>query len=584
VPKFDVVVVNGSFGTLTSTLSGSGTPFGTGSITLDVGTLAFAPSATGSTSLTIDSGASNSPLTYAGYGVIKLTKNGTNTLTVTAGGGGSVLNRTNNGVLVLQTSATDLGTAENFVINGTAPSTSGPASSVNASIVGLNVTAAATGNVTGMSTSATATNTYISSASSLPDYFTVGSSFLGTTVKSISGTSGAYTIVLNANEANPSATSVAFTGVTGGGDFLTYNNTSGFLSDNSAYTSRSGSIAAGTTSSSEISVLANGGNGATFTGNNSTGGLVIEEGITATLNSGVVLSVGDNTAGHQAGIILNSGTLNGAGTLNFGADEGIIYDFINGETIDNSTSGYITGTGGLTFAGNQTLSLQDGISGVFTGGVNIDGVQLNVDNANSSGGGHSTQTNGLGDPTNVITLNGGTLGLTGFNYEGRSVVLGPAGGTVSGPYNISGPGTLTTVSGGNGYGFTEDLGNNTYTGGTVINSILLGIESEANLGSSTSTITINGGAGGPAGLYIADNTLQSLSNPINFTPGVRTAIDVASPTNNFTLSQQLNLGTGNFALYGSGTLTLTAAETYTGPPRCPRGSRACRWSCWCRQT
>ncbi len=94
----------------------------------------------------------------------------------------------------------------------------------------------------------------------------------------------------------------------------------------------------GTTSASEITDIAY--NSATFTGNNSTGALLVQSGLTATI-TGATLSVGDNTAGHQAGVILNNGTIAGTGTLNFGADEGIIYGF-GGGTLNT----IITGTGG----------------------------------------------------------------------------------------------------------------------------------------------------------------------------------------------------------------------------------------------
>ncbi len=220
----------------------------------------------------------------------------------------------------------------------------------------------------------------------------------------------------------------------------------------------------------------------------------------------------------------------------------------------------------MTFSGNTSISLGNDFKNAFTGGITIEGgATVTVNNDNSSGGGHSSLLNSLGAPDNVITLDGGILNLTGFNYEGRSVVLGPGGGTVSGSVDISGSGPLYTFNGGNNAGYSSLTGNNTYMGGTFINGILLGITTEGNIGGDSAPITINANSN-PSGISIIGNSLTSLSNPINFTANGagKTAFDIQSPTNTFTLGQALNLGTGGFSKYGAGTLVLTGAETFTG--------------------
>ena len=550
-------------GTLASTLSTtSTTPFGTGAMTLNGnGILSFAPSTASSTpSFAIADAAPGTLLSYSGGNILKLTKATGGSLTVTAGDGGAVLNRTGNGVLILQTSANDLGSGENFFINGTAPTTTGPAGSVNASIVGLNANLVS-GTLTN-ATSSTSTKVVNVTSTTLPDYLVVGSALLGTTVTSITGSAGAWVVNLNA-DANATLTgaSTAFT-TSGQADFLTYNG-SGFVSDNAAYTSLDGTIAAGTTTVSQIGNVANAGAPATFSGNNTVGGLVVQRGVTATINSGVILTVGSNMAGTQAGIILNGGTIGGStGTLNFGASEGIVYDFVAGATINS----IITGTGGLTLAGNQTIQLgtSTGALSTFSGGLNLEGVTLNLAFSNSSANGTAVLLNGLGDPTNTITANGATITMSGSEYAARNFVLGPGGLTIgTNGFNFSGTGGIT-VTGGNNAGYTSLNGVNTFTGGININGGLLAVESETEIGGSSQVLTFGTG-GSFSGISIIGNSLQSLSNTLVFSNNTNpVAFDIQSATNTFTLSQALNDGSTGFTKFGAGTLVLTGASDYSG--------------------
>ncbi len=243
-----------ALGTLATTLSGSGTPFGTGAITIDTGKLSFTPSTTGTTSLTAANATTGTQFTYAGGSFIILTQKDTSSpLTVTLGNSGatgSVLNRTNNGTLILQADASStgagslLGSNDRLILNGPHPAvgngTSAPAI-VNPSLVTLvPATTTATVNVVSSSTSSP---TVTLAAGALPVTFGTGDTFLGKTVSSISGSVGSgWTVTLSGNATTAPSGAVAYTSLAQG-DFLTYDNTNGFEDASGAYTLRNGTIA-----------------------------------------------------------------------------------------------------------------------------------------------------------------------------------------------------------------------------------------------------------------------------------------------------------------------------------------------------
>jgi fibronectin-binding autotransporter adhesin len=493
--------------TLASTLGTSGTPFGTGSIVINGGTLSI----TSGTGAVADTGVSNLPgstFSYGGGDTLFLKTGGTS-LSYTIGNAspsGNVLVRTGNGVLVVQTNSADLGTNENFVVKGSPPAKNATNGMVSATLV------------------------------------TLGG------------------------------------GTAGQGDFLTYGGSfTGFGSDAANYTARSGTVAGGTTGANEIS---NVNATATFSGTNSTYALLVQNGVTLTLGPAAVLNVGDGGTGNPVGVIMNGSTITSTntsgvgytGVLNFGSEEGIIYDFKGGDAIQAA----VTGTGGVTISGsgNQSFHFGSGstVSGsTFTGGLNLEGGVTYVVQGNNGGSiGEAAENTQFGAPTNVINLNGATFSEAGLLLiPTRNMVLGADGGTIIGSggnynLNISGSGALTYAFGGNNSGYLTDTGVNTYTGGTFINSGLLGVAVASELGSSP--ITILGGS--PAGLSIIGTSLHSLSNTITFdaNTGGPQGFDIQNVNNTFTLSstQVIDSGSSSFSKYGAGTLVLDGAETYSG--------------------
>jgi autotransporter-associated beta strand protein len=187
------------------------------------------------------------------------------------------------------------------------------------------------------------------------------------------------------------------------------------------------------------------------------------------------------------------------------------------------------GTGTLTIAGNAT----------YTGGTTIFGGALQLGNGGASGSilGDvafcSDATNALCDPS--------TNKLLAFN---RSDVYAFAG-TISGPGQVqqTGPGTTILTA------------NNSYTGGTIISAGTLQVTNNNSVG--TGAVTLDGG------IFQAGANGLNFSNPfnINITGGT-----VDTNGNALSLVGVIADGNGPGALtkIGSGTLALSAANTYSG--------------------
>jgi outer membrane autotransporter protein len=151
-------------------------------------------------------------------------------------------------------------------------------------------------------------------------------------------------------------------------------------------------------------------------------------------------------------------------------------------TIDNA----VAGTDGLRKTGAGTLVL--GGTGTYTGGTEIDAGVLSV----------SADAN-LGDLGGAVTLDGGTLRVTGatFSQTGRSLALGTNGGAIDiadagnrflAGQAIGGAGGLAKTGAG-----TLRLGAaNTYAGATRVDGGTLSLEGAGSIAASSS-LGVNGG-------------------------------------------------------------------------------------------
>ncbi len=128
--------------------------------------------------------------------------------------------------------------------------------------------------------------------------------------------------------------------------------------------------------------------------------------------------------------------------------------------------------------------------------------------------------------------------------------------TIGGTGTIGGSGPLTK----NGTGTLILAGTNTYTGGTVVNTGTL--EADTNSALAGGLVTLSGGA-------LSNNVSATLANTVNLSAAANT-VGVGSGQM-LTLSGILT-NTGALTKVGAGTLTLNAANTYSGSTTISNGA------------
>jgi len=267
------------------------------------------------------------------------------------------------------------------------------------------------------------------------------------------------------------------------------------------------------------------------------------------------LALGANTLTVTSGGVLfqNTGSITGAGTLNFGANEGIIHT-VGSNT--NAINAVIGGSGGLTKGNTGALIL--GGANTFTGTVTVAGGVLRIGNTNALSVNNdvvlanTSNVNSFGTAINWIT----SLDLNNFNLTVGSL----AGGGAVGGNVLLGTGTLTTGGGNlstvysgsivgagglvkNGTGTQTLDGTNGYTGPTQINNG-----------------TVQLGNGGTTGSITSDVTTGSSSAILAFNRS-----DAYAFGNTIT-------GSGQVRQVGTGTTTLSANNSYAGGTRVNAGT------------
>ncbi len=294
-----------------------------------------------------------------------------------------------------------------------------------------------------------------------------------------------------------------------------------------------------------------------------TGSLVVSGDTTFTnavnKTNGGALTLSGNNSGTGA-ITLSAGTLNlnsatalGAGTLTIGA--GTTINTAANNTL--STNNAQNWNGDFTFTGSSDLNLG---SGAVSMGSSLQlttaGSILSVGGAIGDGGSnHSLTKAGAGTLVlggsntygGATTINAGVLRITngaalgstaaGTTQSGSSALeLDGTGGAITvgaEPLTINGGGVTLPVS---DLGALRNIaGDNTY-GGTIT------LASQARINSDSGTLTLNN----PSAVSSVGRTL------------------VIGGEGNTTISGAIALGSGGVAKGGTGTLTLSGANTYTG--------------------
>ncbi len=219
------------------------------------------------------------------------------------------------------------------------------------------------------------------------------------------------------------------------------------------------------------------------------------------------------------------------------------------QNTDNATRIYNNGT--LVF--NQDKIVKNNVySGVIKGEGNV--VKEGAENLILTG--DSTYTGGtIINAGNLQLGNGGTSGAVTGNiniFNNASSLIFNHNNTRTSDNNISGAGKVVKE----GTGELTLVGNNTYEGGTTINAGTLAVNADSKLGAVTGPLTFNGGTlkflTGFDGIKASRNiTLNSKGGTID-TNGISSTIS------------QIMHGAGGLTKAGTGTLTLTGINTYTG--------------------
>ena len=306
------------------------------------------------------------------------------------------------------------------------------------------------------------------------------------------------------------------------------------------------------------SITKNGSGTLTLTGTNThTATTTINAGkLTISNDSGLGAAPGSATSGH---LTLNGGTLESTADFTLNTNRGIALGASNGIIDVNSGTtltygGIMAGSGTLTKVDSGTLTL----SGVntYSGSTTITGGALAISADNGLGAAPGSATAGH------LTLNGGTLQSTAdFTLNSnRGIALGTSHGTI----NVGNGTTLSyngiAASNGNltksGTGTLVFGGANSYTGDTIISA---GTFQTTGTLADTTDVSVSSGA-----IYDVDatDTIQSLSGAGNVELASGITLTTGD-TGNDEISGVIS-GAANLTKAGSGTLTLSGTNTFTG--------------------
>ncbi|MEI6515714.1 MAG: autotransporter-associated beta strand repeat-containing protein, partial [bacterium] len=328
----------------------------------------------------------------------------------------------------------------------------------------------------------------------------------------------------------------------------------------------------------------------TFTGNTTiSAGTVIAGNANAFGTSGVI-TLGDANSGADA-ISLSYGAntisrpitvANYGGTVTFGYGNFTAAITLNRNVVlgwpsqNSAFKGGISGTGSLTISGLTTTFID--AANTFSGDIQINsGAELDLNNGGGQNLSYIPDTSSVNVIGTLYNVNQGyneTINaLTGSGtVKGYNNTITFGGGNGSGLFSgtmTSGSGNLGIVKIGSG---TQTLtGNSSYTLGTTISGGTLVMGASQSLGTisasgATGSLTLNSGT---ATLVVgATGTIGALSG----TGGTITATgnfvltSSGTVTQNTTFSGVMQDGTGTLAFtkIGTGTLTLSGVNTYTG--------------------
>jgi autotransporter-associated beta strand protein len=321
----------------------------------------------------------------------------------------------------------------------------------------------------------------------------------------------------------------------------------------------------------------------TDTGNNYTGGTIVQSGTLKANAAGVMGSTSGpltvsggtldlNGASHTAGAVTISGGTIQNGTLtgsSYAGQSGTVSAVLAGSgAMTQSTSGALTLTGVNTYSGGTTIGgggfyqiAADSALGNASAPLTLNGGCLKNDNSTVTLNANRTVTLGTSGgyvdagwaPANPVTINGKITGAGPLciNLDGSPVVLGNTGNNYTGD----------TIIGTNGPGY--------YSTGTAA-WLQLGAANVLPNGSSAGNVVIFNAYHGRLDLNGHSDTINGLLGDGVVTNGSSTACTLTIGANNdaTTFSGSIVNTTGNGALAltktGTGQITLSGANTFTG--------------------
>ncbi|HEV2973330.1 MAG TPA: autotransporter-associated beta strand repeat-containing protein [Pirellulales bacterium] len=246
-------------------------------------------------------------------------------------------------------------------------------------------------------------------------------------------------------------------------------------------------------------------------------------------------------------------TFNGTGTFsNSTVNINSTTQNIGGITFDTAAApAYIIGANG--FNSGNTLLLTSGGTIQMTSTV---GAVTETINSPINIEGSYTFTDNSANPSALLLFSGNVAMASAVTTNSALTVNGAGNTLMMGVISNGGNGTATLAVTKSGTGTLALLGTNTYTGGTAINGGTLTLGSGGALG-TTGTISFGGG------------TLQySIANQTDYSGRFSTlanqAISVDTNSQNVTFATALTSTGGSLTKIGAGTLTLSAANTYSG--------------------
>ncbi len=305
----------------------------------------------------------------------------------------------------------------------------------------------------------------------------------------------------------------------------------------------------------------------TYSSNITNSGLAVNK-----LGTGTLILTGANTYSGITTItagtlqIGNSGT---TGSLGSGSvtDNGILaFNFSSGTTA--TVANIISGTGKIVQdgAGTVILSATSVSPNTETGGAFIYAGVLEVANTMNDLGSVSSNSSPTIDAgalrvdVTLATSRGAFLGATTSTIDVASGKTVTFNGAIANATSLTGTLNVNGTSGTDTGTLQLNSSGNTFSGGTNLNAGILNV----NGNSSGMAATLGSGAISFVGGTLQYSTLNQTDFSSQFSTAASQAFSIDTNGQNVTFATALTSSGGTLTKLGSGTLTLTAAEAYTG--------------------